>query len=269
MEGVGTPELLLPDGASPHTFQLKPSTLKQLKEADLIIWVGPSLEMFMIKPLKQSRAATQLITLQDIPGLTLYPMRDSREWQHDHDHHDHEGHDHQHGGIDPHIWLSTHNTEEIIAYITHTLVKMDPPHATQYLTNAKKLTLQIAQLRENLSALLASVQTQPFLVYHDGYQYFEKEFHLNAVGTMILNPHLPLSANGLHSIQQLIQKHDIKCVFRETEFNQATIQNSLSQFPVRVAELDPLGVHFPAGPDNYVQTLSQLAQTLKACLRAE
>src|SRR5688572_21664049 len=46
-QGVSQVDLLLPDGASPHTFGLKPSHLRHLQHADLIIWVGPELELFM------------------------------------------------------------------------------------------------------------------------------------------------------------------------------------------------------------------------------
>ena len=37
--GVTNTDILLPDGASPHTYSLKPSDLIKIKNADLIIWV--------------------------------------------------------------------------------------------------------------------------------------------------------------------------------------------------------------------------------------
>ena len=46
-DGVGTPDVLLPAGASPHHYTLRPSDLRQVKEADLVYWIGPDLEGFL------------------------------------------------------------------------------------------------------------------------------------------------------------------------------------------------------------------------------
>ncbi len=257
MMGVATPQLLLPDGASPHTYQLKPSTLKQLQQADLIIWVGPALELFMVKALHSVQPRLGLITVLDIPHLQTYPQRHGRQW------HDHAGHDH--GTVDPHVWLSTDNAQIFVNTLSAYLTKADPLHAKQYAENAKKLTKEIAALKTQLQTLLAPVHKQPFLVYHDGYQYFEKEFDLHPVGTMMVNPHLPLSANGLNVIKTLIKDHHVHCVFRETEFNDNMTQQ-LGSLSVKIAELDPLGTRFPPGPENYAKTLVQMGTTLRECL---
>lgn len=265
MQGVAQPTLLLPDGASPHTFQLKPSTLKQLQQADIIIWVGPTLELFMSKPLKQHPPRLGLITISNIPKLMLLPLRQGREWHHDHEESEHD-HVHQAGESDPHLWLSTYNAETISWYIAQFLAKHDPEHANQYLQNAKKLIAELIELRSQLKALLLPVKDQPFLVYHDGYQYFEKEFILNAQGSIMVNLNLPLSANGLNTIKKMIADQHIKCVFRETEFNDTQIQNNLKKTNVQVRELDPLGARLPLGPHLYSEILLTMGKTLAECL---
>jgi zinc transport system substrate-binding protein len=106
-------------------------------------------------------------------------------------------------------------------------------------------------------------------VYHDGYQYLQKEFHLNGVGTIVINPHVPLSANGLHTIQQLIQSQQVKCVFRETEFNDTLVANSLQSMGVKVAELDPLGAHQSKGPATYENIMLAIGKTMQKCLQQQ
>ncbi|MBV2093173.1 MAG: zinc ABC transporter substrate-binding protein, partial [Candidatus Thiodiazotropha sp. (ex Ctena orbiculata)] len=44
MSGVGEPYLLLKGNQSPHTMTLKPSDARAMSEADLLLWVGESLE---------------------------------------------------------------------------------------------------------------------------------------------------------------------------------------------------------------------------------
>jgi len=265
MIDVGEPQLLLPDGASPHTFQLKPSILKALKQADIIIWVGPELELFMVKPL-EDLPAQNVIALIDTPLLTLLPLRHGRAWQHDHAH-EHAANDPAHADIDPHIWLSTDNARVMVEYLTKILVQKDPQHQMQYQHNAQLLNDKLIALKTTLTEKLKPIEQQPFLVYHDGYQYFEHEFHLHGVGSIVINPHLPLSAHGLYAIKQLIAQEHVKCVFRETEFNTLMIQNSLSGTDVKIAELDPLGARIPKGPDNYQQTLLHIGETIVQCLQ--
>ena len=43
MQGVGTPELIVPAGATPHDFALRPSQARALQNADLVVWMGPAL----------------------------------------------------------------------------------------------------------------------------------------------------------------------------------------------------------------------------------
>ena len=252
MENVGSPELLLPDGASPHTYQMKPSNLKQLSQADLIIWVGPSLENFMSKGMKAIQPPQTLLTLSEFPKMKYLPQRHDREWSdHDHDH----DHMHAHDGKDPHLWLSTENAAIIIDAISEALSQKDPEHAAIYQKNASVGKAKLKALHQNLQTELMPYHEVPFLVYHDGYQYFEKEYDLNAKGTVLINPHLPLSAYGLKKLQEQVKSQNIQCVFRETEFNDKLIQEGLKGFNVRIQELEPFGVRFPAGPENYFQTM--------------
>lgn len=258
MQGVATPDLLLPDGASPHTFQLKPSTLRTLQQADLIIWVGPELEIFMSKAIKETHPKMGTIAVLNIPTLHRLPQRHGRLWQHDE-------HNHQHGEIDPHVWLSCENAKIFVAYFTDFISKADPINKTQYQNNAQKLQRELNQLKTHLHTMLTPVQKVPFLVYHDGYQYFDEEFHLNNIGAVNINPHLPLSANGLNTIKHLIKEQNIHCVFRDIEFNDK-LTSQLQDASITLSALDPLGAKIPAGPENYLLTLKQLGEKMHACL---
>ena len=43
MEGIGTPDLIVAPGATPHEYSLRPSEAAALQEADLVFWIGPGL----------------------------------------------------------------------------------------------------------------------------------------------------------------------------------------------------------------------------------
>lgn len=73
-QGVTTPHVLLPAGASPHDYALKPSDVKKIHDADLVIWVGPELETFMARML--SNDVTNI-------ALTKQPTIDFLYYDHD------------------------------------------------------------------------------------------------------------------------------------------------------------------------------------------
>ncbi len=107
MEGVGEPTLLVPGGGSPHAYNLRPSQARSLSDADVIFWVAPTLEGFLVKPLKALPRGARVVELSELPGLTLLPARVGGAWDdHGHDHHgehdDHDEHGHQEAAHDDH-----------------------------------------------------------------------------------------------------------------------------------------------------------------------
>jgi len=113
MEGVGEPQLLIEGGQSPHTFSMRPSDASALENAELVVWIGPDLELFLEQPLASLTDGDSDLALQNIEGLTLFEPREGGNFEaHDHAHgdaaaDDHNGHDHdnEHDHAD-------HNDEE-------------------------------------------------------------------------------------------------------------------------------------------------------------
>lgn len=82
-DGVTTTEVLLPDGASPHDYALKPSDIKRLREADLVVWVGPEMEAFLTKPVQQLENNKNLM-LTGLPAVHSLLMAGDDDDDHDH-----------------------------------------------------------------------------------------------------------------------------------------------------------------------------------------
>jgi zinc transport system substrate-binding protein len=51
MQGSGRISVLLRGAASPDTYALRPSDTEKIARADVIFWVGPALERFLVVPL--------------------------------------------------------------------------------------------------------------------------------------------------------------------------------------------------------------------------
>ena len=70
MAGVGEPHLVIPPGASPHGYALRPSEARALQDADLVVWVGPVLTPWLADPIETlADPDAARLALQDVAGI--------------------------------------------------------------------------------------------------------------------------------------------------------------------------------------------------------
>jgi zinc transport system substrate-binding protein len=268
MEGVGTPDLLVRGGRSPHSAALRPSDIRRLQSADVIVWVGPGLESFMTRPLASLKPKPRLLTLFEAPGIKRLSPRKGGAWE-DHDRHAHEdevGVDVSHRFIDPHIWLSPANAVAITDAVASSLRERDPANAAAYAANARRVKQRVKALVAEISATLTPVRRMPYLVFHDAYQYFERDFGLSPVGAITISPERQISAHRLAEIRDHMAKTGARCAFREPQFPPRLIDTIVAGTDVRIGVLDPLGADIPPGPDHWFTVMKGLAASLARCL---
>ncbi len=269
MEGVGEPHLLMPPGASPHVFQLKPSEAERLQSADLVVRVGPMLETFLDKPLRTLAARAEQLNVAELPGIELLPVREGGVWAHDHHHH---GHGHRHAEakgreIDGHLWLDPLNGIVIVRALAERLAARDPQRAATYRANAEAEVARIEALHRELETRLAAVRDEPFVVFHDAYQYFERRYGLSAAGSITVSPERQPSAKRLAALRKTIRERGAVCVFAEPQFEARIVRSVAEGTGARTAVLDPVGAPpLEPGPAAYRALLNKLAHDLVGCL---
>ncbi|MDV6227117.1 zinc ABC transporter substrate-binding protein ZnuA [Nitratireductor aquimarinus] len=279
MEGVGEPALILQGAGSPHTYSMRPSQARMLANADLVFWVGPGLEVFLEKPLETLAGEATQVALSDSEGLTLLEMREGGAFEahshgddhDDHDDHGHEaeedGHDHAHDhGPDAHLWLDPDNAKIMVSAIAEALSAADAENASAYAANAAALNERIAALQTGLSAELEPVKDRPFIVFHDAYQYFEKQFGLAAAGSITVSPEIIPGAQRVDEIRTKVRELDAACVFAEPQFEPRLVEVVTEGTDAKSGVLDPLGAEIEDGKDLYFELMRGMAASLKTCL---
>ena len=273
MEGVGTPDLIIPAGASPHEYNLRPSEAASLQNADVVFWVSASLTPWMknaIETLAEDAVVTELFEVEGSLKLpfrqgVLFEEHDDHEGHDDHEaHDDHEGHNHD--GDDPHAWLSPDNAAVWLNAIAQTLSKVDPVNASQYYLNAAAGQKELRELSTKINGILAPFEGRNFIVFHDAYQYFEKAFDFYAAGAISLSDARDPSPARIAKIQNRINEQNISCILSEPQFNPNIVAAVASGSDVKMGILDPLGVGLELGETLYFQTLHNLAKALSDCL---
>jgi zinc transport system substrate-binding protein len=285
MDGVGTPDLIVQPGASPHEYSLRPSEATALQNADLVFWIGPDLTPWLtdtIETLAPDAAVTELLEADGTIELAfregaLFEAHDHDDEDHDdhadeeagHDDHDDEetGHDeHDDDAHDPHAWLSPQNAMTWLNVIAGQLSAADPENAGSYFANAAAGRTEIEALIDEVTATLDPVRDGQFVVFHDAYQYFESDFDFPASGAISIGDAADPSPARIAEIQGRIAEQGINCVLAEPQFNPGLVATVLDGTQAQTGILDPLGSDLEPGPALYPQLIRNLSTALAGCM---
>ena len=284
MDGVGVPDLVLPPGASPHGYALRPSEAGVLQGADLVVWVGPGLTPWLADPLATLAPDAGRLTLLEADGLRLLEFREGVSFaahdhgdhddhshddhshdDHGHDDHGHDGHDHAHSGTDPHAWLDPVNAALWLGAIAEELSSRDPANAERYRANALAGQADLAALQDRIAARMAPLRGE-FIVFHDAYHYFEARFGIEAAGAISLSDAAPPGPARVAEIRDLVAAQSITCVFVEPQFNRGMVDAVFEGTGVTIGVIDPLGAALQPGAGLYASLLEGMATAFEGCL---
>ena len=295
---------IIPADISPHEFKLKPSDAKILQDGNIIFYVSNHLESSITKVFENLPKNIKIINLIEETGIEHLAIRDNEAWErHDHhgeeehddhekhakkhddhddhekdakkhdDHDDHEKHAKKHDDHDDHekeddvhIWLSPDNAIKIVKKVNKELNLFFPENAKIYNENSTKMINKISILKSELKKELSTIKDKPYIVFHDAYQYFEKDFGLNAVGSIALEDDVASSPKQISYIKNKIVNSNVSCVFQEPQFDSKLVKTVVEDTNAKVGTLDPLGVNIVGDEDFYLQLLRNMSKSLKKCL---
>ena len=263
-DGVAVPEVLLPPGASPHNYALRPSDVRRVQSVDLLYWIGPDMETFLPRVLKGRSLPT--VAVQDLSGMKLRRFgEDSHSHADDADEHDH---DHRPGSVDAHLWLSTVNARVIATRMATDLSTADPTNAAKYQGNVKAFIARLDALDARLKARLATVGDKPYFVFHEAFDYFEDAYGLKHAGVFSVAAEVQPGAQHVAAMRTRLQAVGKTCVFSEPPLRPRLAETLVAGLPVKLAELDALGGYTPATAQGYEQVLEKLGNELAGCLES-
>ena len=276
MAGVGKPHLLMRGKASPHTFTMRPSDAAALQEANVVFLIDEAMETTLARAIDALAGKARVVALADAKGLIRRPLREGGAFEADPEHDqdkgdkDHAreeaGGHHDHGEFDMHVWLDPVNAWTMGRAIADTLSQADPANAAKYKANARALLPRLDALTAQISAAVAPVRGKPFVVFHDGYRYFEDHFGLNAVGSMVVSPGRSPGAKRLRQLRAKIRELGVACVFAEPQFDKRIVNVVVEGTKVRPGTADPLGAAIKDGPELYFTLLRNMAAAFTDCL---
>ena len=250
-------EVMVAPGASPHTYEPKPSQMKKLAVSRAYFAIGMPFEVTWLD--KFIGVNPQLKIVSTDAGIEKIAMVE---------HHDEEEH-HQpvaasqgqepgRDGLDPHIWLSPLLVKKQAEMMKDALAELFPDKAAFFQENLAAFTKEITALDADLRALLKGKEGMRFMVFHPSWGYFAKDYGLEQVAVEIEGKEP--KPNQMGKLIQQAKAQNIHVIFAQPQFSTKSAKLLAGEIFGEVVLIDPLA-------ENWFQNMRQVAEKLRLIVK--
>ena len=219
-------EVMVKPGNSPHTYEPKPSQMREISNAKIYFAIGVEFEKAWLPRFANQNRNLKIIDISK--GVKRY-------------------------GKDPHIWTSPKNILLIGKNIEKSLIELDSKNLEFYEKNYKEFEKRVKDLQKRIKEILKDTKDAKFMVFHPSWGYFAKEFGLKQ---------LPIEIEGkspkpkeLIKIMKIAKKSGIKVIVTSPEFSDKAARVIAKELKIRVIKISPLS-------QNLEQNLLLLARSI-------
>lgn len=235
-------DLLVPVGAMEHGYEIPPSMISKLVQADVVVYVGLGLEPQVEKVLKQrAMEGRREVCFADVVGIKA----DGHDHHHDHAHnHDH-GHDHDHGGTDPHLWLDPSLVAKLVPALTSAITDVARERGltdsvAKVEASAAALKSRVADVDAMYEERLRLLRGRSFITAHAAWGRLAERYGLEQAPLAGLEAAEPSPAS-VAKAAELIREKKAGAVFSEPQISTAAVSRLAEMTGTKVHQLDPLG----------------------------
>ena len=239
--------LLVPPGASPHTYQLRPDQMKLLSKASVLVLNGVGLEYW----------ATKAIDAADNPDLIVVKTADGVDILQS-------GEDHNHQSGNPHVWLSPLCAMHQASAIRDAFIQADPEHANEYRANADAYQKRLSQLDQDIRRSIQQFSSRQFVAFHSAWVYFARDYGLVQAAVVESVPGKEPAPSEIRDVVNTIRQLNAKAIFAEPQLSDKAAQVIADETDAQVLHLDPLG----QPPDyDYIDTMRRNVEEMARALK--
>lgn len=230
-------ELMVPAGASAHTYEPTPKQILTVSRADIWFQLGEAFE---------NKVGTTLKSYH--PKMQFVDMRSSLNLIHDetgcaHCHHNH--------GADLHIWLSARLAKTQVQTVANALIATYPQHAELYKANLIQFQSELNLLDQEITALLQPVAKRTILVSHPAYAYFCRDYQLDQLSIEFEGK--DPTPRQLTNLLQKVRKLEIRRIFTQPQYGNKGALLIAKEIGAEIVSLNPYA-------EEYMQSMREIAQ---------
>lgn len=244
-----TVKSLIPSGASPHTFEPKPSQMADLAEAILYFAVGVEMEQVWLPRIQKINPHLKIVhTDSGISKLSMHSLEtDDGEEEH---------HIPHHGTIhsDPHIWLSPALVKSQVRTMVEALGTVDSAHYQWYRRRLVEFEASIDTIEQKTAQIFASCGTRrSFLTFHPSWGYFADAFNLKQIAVEVEGKEPGIRELG--RIVEYARNEQCDRILIQPQFSQKTARLIAEKLSADVVVANPLA-------EDWDRNLLRLAEAL-------
>ncbi len=229
--------LLIRSGTDPHEFTLKPSDVRKLDEADLVLINGAGLENHFIRGIDPEK------TFDTSEGIELIMLGKTP---------------------DPHIWLDPVMARKQVENIALALSDIDPEGKDYYRENAESYNAKLDALHEEIVKGLSGLAMKHLIAYHESFNYFARRYGLEAYSLTGPDAEAPLPKR-MSAVYDIVRNDGIPAVFEEAQFKPGALDRLGRDLGVRVCTLTTIASGAPSS-DLYERAMTENLNTIIECL---
>lgn len=246
-------DLIIDHNESLHNYQLKPTKIRNIYNSNMIIIISRNFEIFMDKILANLAPQHKIIEVANLPGVELLLNNT---------------HHHHSSKYDYHLWMDIDQVRIIAKGLTDILIKEYPSNKAIYKKNLAQFELKLTALNKRIIKKLEHTHNKDFMVTHDAYSYFTKQYNLNNPIAITLDHDHSIGARSFLAMQNLIKNNKIQCIFEEPQFDSQIILKLQEKSNIRVGKLDAeWGPENVSTKDAYFAIMDSLADSFSECLK--
>ncbi|CRX38706.1 metal ABC transporter solute-binding protein, Zn/Mn family [Estrella lausannensis] len=243
-------EVMVPQGASAHSFEPNPRQMVEAAQAKLWFVMGESFEPRVVKTIRGMNPSIKIVDLRK--GVDLIRGDES----HLHEGHCHDGHCHKGGlclsqGFDPHVWLSPREMKVQVNTIRDSLIEMHPEKREEFERNTQELQHKLDAVEQQLNLILPKSDPLTILVSHPSFGYLARDFGLSQV-TIEFEGREPTQKQILAVVQTAKSAH-INTIFTQPQHPSKGAKVIAEYLGASLVEVNPYS-------DNYFENLKKMAE---------
>jgi ABC-type Zn uptake system ZnuABC Zn-binding protein ZnuA len=191
---------ILRPNSDPHDYEPRPSDVKGLAEAQLVVRSGGEVDEWLDELVDSAGSDAPVLTLID----RVHTRRDGDD-------------------IDPHWWQDPRNAELAVAAIRDRLADADPASAAAYRRGASRYLARLRRLDERTAACIERIppRGRRLVTTHDALGYYADRYGLDVIGAVLpsLSTQAQPSARDIQELVDQIESAGVRAIYPESSIN--------------------------------------------------
>ncbi len=262
---------LVATGIEPHDWTPKSRDLDTASKAQLFLYHGAGLEGWVDGFLKGLSKDSTVVTKEISNGIALIEGSEE-EHADEHEHEDEHGQEeeHDHGGLDPHTWVSPKSALKLAENVKNSLIEVDSANQADYEQNYTELVAKLEAIDADYTAKLAQTTNKNIVTSHQAFGYLARDYGLKQLSIMGLSPDAEPRAQDMLEIAKFIKANGVKYIFFEELVSDQLAKTLADEADVDTMVLNPLEGLTPdqeKSGETYVTLMERNLQNLVQALQ--